>query len=524
MTACEKRNCHFDRRCFLKITSAGTVACFFSGFKLPGNGKRPNILFIAVDDLRPELNCYGVDYVKSPNIDAIAKRGVLFLQAHCQSAVCNPSRASLMTGLRPDSTRVWDLQTNFRTTIPGVVTLPQHFRDNGYYAAAIGKIYHNIFPDDQSWSEPEMHIDGYPFDPDAVYRSRENMDLIEQRKKEITAGGDQARYIDKYGKWYLKAKAFEIVDMPDNVYYDGAQTDVAVEKLGELSRMGKPFFFGIGYYRPHLPFNVPKKYWDMYDREKIPLAENDYLPRNSPPMAINNMKELAGYSDFKNTRHPAEGKLSEEEARLLKHGYLASVSYVDAQIGRLVERLKQLNLHDNTIIVLWGDNGWKLGEHNSWCKMTDYEVDTRVPLIVSAPGIGKSNIKCEGMVELVDIYPGLCELAGLKIPDGLEGTSFVPLLSNPERKWKQAVFSQYLSEGKWAPPDGISYMSYSIRTAGYRYVEFYKWPAKEYADCELYDHKIDPGENNNIAALSRNKELVAKLSAQLKKGWKAVLP
>jgi arylsulfatase A-like enzyme len=416
------------------------------------------------------------------------------------------------------------LQTNFRTTIPDAVTLPQYFRDQGYYAAAIGKIFHNSFPDHQSWSEPEMHIDGYPFDPDAVYRSRENLELLEQRKQDITAAGDQARYIDQYNHWYLKAKSFEIVDMPDHVYYDGAQTDVAIDKLAALSRMDKPFFFGIGYYRPHLPFNVPKKYWDLYDRATIPLADNDYLPSNAPAMAINNMKELAGYADFRKAKHPAEGRLSEAEARLLKHGYLASVSYVDAQIGRLIETLKRLNLYDNTIIVLWGDNGYKLGEHNSWCKMTDYEIDTRVPLIVSAPGVGTKKVACHGLVELVDIYPSLCELAGLKIPEGLEGSSFVPLLINPERAWKEAVFSQYLSEGRWAPPDGNSYMGYAIRTARYRYVEFYKWPGKEYVDCELYDRQVDPGENNNIAALPGNKELVARLSAQLKRGWKAALP
>jgi len=519
-----KNGNNFSRRQFLQFTAAGAVAGFLSGFKLPDNQKKPNILFIAADDLRPELNCYGVNYVKSPNIDMIARNGFLFRQAHCQSAVCNPSRASLMTGLRPDSTKVWDLNTNFRTTIPDAVTLPQYFKTNGYYAAAIGKIYHNIFPDDQSWSEPEMHIKGYPFDPDAVYRGQENVELIEKRKKEIIANGNEKRFIDKYGEWYIKSKATEVVDMPDNVYYDGAQTDVAIDKLAELSKMEKPFFFGIGYYRPHLPFNVPKKYWDMYDREKIPLAPNDYLPKNSPPMAINNLRELLGYTDFRKYKHPAEGKLDEADARLLKHGYLASVTYVDTLIGRLIERLKELKVYDNTIIILWGDNGWKLGEHNSWCKMTNYEVDTRVPLIVSTPETRSKNIKCDGMVEFVDIYPSLCQLAGLKIPDGLEGTSFVPLMKNPKRQWKKAVFSQYLSEGIWTPPDGITYMGYSIRTERYRYVEFYNWKTKEYAACELYDHKVDPDENNNIAVLDKNKELVKKLSAQLKKGWKAALP
>jgi len=486
--------------------------------------KRPNILFIAVDDLRPELGCYGCSYVKSPHIDRLAADGITFTQAHCQSAVCNPSRASLLTGLRPDTIRVWDLHTDFRNTKPEVITLPQYFKQQGYHALGIGKIYHNIIPDPQSWSEPKHYIKGFPFDPDAVYRHKDNVAFLEKRKQEIKAQGHQDRYIDRLGKWYLKACATEIVDQPDEVYYDGAQTEVAIKKLKELKQMDKPFFYAVGYYRPHLPFNAPKRYWDMYQRRSIPLADNDSVPKNSPIMAINNLRELRGYTDFKDVSRPEKGPLPEAEARLLKHGYLACVSYIDAQIGRLLQALDTLGLRENTLVVLWGDHGWKLGEHASWCKMTNYEIDTRVPLIISAPETLGKNIRCDRLVEFVDVYPTLCELAGLTIPPDLEGISFCPLITQPQRPWKRAVFSQFLREGIWSAPDGREYMGYALRTERYRYVEWMDWETKTNVATELYDHQVDPQENNNIAGLPEHAALVQQLSVQLKAGWKRALP
>jgi arylsulfatase A-like enzyme len=429
-----------------------------------------------------------------------------------------------MTGLRPDSIRVWDLQTRFRDTLPDVVTLPQYFMQHGYHTAAIGKIYHNTIPDSLSWSEPKLHIAGYPFDPDAVYRHPDNVAIQEARKAGIIEAGRQDRYIDQYGEWYLKATATEIVDLPDNVYYDGAQTDVAVKKLAELKDRNQPFFFAIGYYRPHLPFNAPRKYWDLYQREAIPLAGNPNLPENAPQMAINNMRELRGYADFTHVPHPFDGGPGEEEARLLKHGYYASVSYIDAQIGRLLNALDELGLSDNTIVVLWGDHGWKLGEHNSWAKMTNYEIDTRTPFIIRvARGNGKGQ-QINRMVEFVDIYPTLCELAGLPIPDHLQGVSSVPLIDNPNRPWKKAVFSQFLREGIWTAPDGIEYMGYSIRTERYRYVAWMNWETKEYVAYELYDHQTDPAENLNLAGQPQYAAIVAELEAQRKAGWRAAMP
>jgi arylsulfatase A-like enzyme len=498
-----------NRRSFLRITGSAAMAGLFSGcrsLKNVSQANRPNVLFIAVDDLRPELGCYGIAHVISPNIDRLAGEGVVFDHAYCQSAVCNPSRASLLTGLRPDRTKVWDLHTDFRDHIPQAVTLPQYFMKQGYFCTSIGKIYHNTIQDPKSWSETKMHIDGYPFDPDAVYRTEENLTYIEQLKKKFIAQGRQHERIDRFGQWYLKASATEMIDAPDNIYYDGAQTDVAVKKLEELCELDHPFFFGVGYYRPHLPFNAPKKYWDMYNRDTILLAKNDYLPKNMSPMAINNLRELRGYTDFKTELNPLEGGLTEEQARLLKHGYLASVSYIDAQIGKLLDELERLKLRDNTIVVLWGDHGWKLGEHRSW---------------------GKQNAggHSEKLVEFVDIYPTLCELAGLPVPCDLDGKSMVPLLRNTDRPWKKAVFSQFLREGIWRAPDGKTYMGYSVRTEQHRYTEWCNWDTKEAVGAELYDHRSDPNENINVVDDPKydpvRKELVLLLQEKWEFLWSA---
>ena len=354
-------------RCLARAACVAAVASFTAcaGQVSPPAPDRPNVLFIPIDDLRPELGAYGIPHVKSPNIDRLAAAGIVFARAYTQSAVCNPSRASLLTGLRPDTIRVWDLQTDFRTTTPGAVTLPQHFKNHGYTTVGIGKTFHNILPDAASWDE-DVHLDGYPFDPDAVYFSDENLAIQEARRRQTTKEGRAAASIDRFGQWYLKARATESPDVPDNRYYDGAQTDWAIDKLAALKEAGRPFFLSVGYYRPHLPFNAPKKYWDLYDRQRIPLAENPFVPRGAPLMALNTPRELRGYADFKDTPHPMDGMLSEERTRLLKHGYLASVSYVDAQVGRLLDALERLDLDGNSIVVLWGDHGWKLGEHYSW--------------------------------------------------------------------------------------------------------------------------------------------------------------
>jgi arylsulfatase A-like enzyme len=493
---------------------------------------RPNVLFIAVDDLRPELGAYGVEEARTPNIDRLAAGGFVFTRAYVQQAVCNPSRASLMTGLRPDSLRVWDLATRFRDSVPDVVTLPQHFIAHGYHAVAIGKVYHNVIPDPASWSEPKLRVEGYPFDPDAVYRGEESVGIQEARKAQILAAGRQDRHIDEYGQWYLKANATESVEGPDDLYYDGAQAGMAVAKLAKLRELGTPFFFAVGFYRPHLPFNAPKRYWDLFDRETLPLARNPRLPEGAPPMSINNMRELRGYADFRHVVPPAEGRLTEAEARLLKHGYYASVSYVDAQVGRLLDALDDLGLAENTIVVLWGDHGWKLGEHNAWAKMTNYEIDTRAPLILRVPPgspvrgrpRAPGGTRIEGLVEFVDIYPTLSELAGLPVPGHLQGVSAVPLLSDPSRPWKRAAFHQFLREGIWAAPDGVPYMGYAVRTERYRYVRWMNWESRSWVARELYDLEADPLETVNVADRPESASVVAELERLRAGGWRRALP
>jgi len=480
--------------------------------------KRPNVLFIAVDDLRPELGIYGAGHVHSPRMDELGRSGVVFHKAYCQSAVCNPSRASLFTGLRPDTLKVWDLKTLFRETAPKAITLPQQFRNQGYRTAEIGKIFHNSFPDPQSWSEPDLHIDGFPFDPDAVYRSESEVAALEQRKRAILAAGNEQRHIDQYGQWYLKQSASEAPDVPDEAYYDGAQTRVAVEKLKEFFGRPEPFFLGVGYYRPHLPFNAPKKYWDLYNRAEIRLAKNAFQPKGAPTMAGNMNRELRGYQDFLTAPKPHEGSLGEAESRRLRHGYLASVSYVDAQVGKLLDAIDRNGLRENTNVVLWGDHGWKLGEHNGWGKMTNYEVDARVPLMVRAPGYASG--RCDRLVEFVDVYPTLCELAGVAKPKELEGQSFVPLLKSKDRKWKTAAFHQFLREGQWIAADGVEYMGYAIRTERHRYVEWIRWKEKSLAGRELYDLANNPQEDVNLIGSQGIEGIVADLSRRLKSGWR----
>ena len=489
----------------------------------------PNILFIPVDDLRPNLGCYGDPVAVTPNIDMLAQEGLTFTRTYCQQAVCNPSRVSLLTGLRPDSTRVWDLNTEFRDNLPDVVTLPQYFKNNGYYVYGIGKIFHNIFPDSISWTE-KSHVDGFPFDPDAVYLNDENIKRIEEKKKEyIEKGVDR---IDRLGYWYIKTVATEKADVPDDAYFDGAQTTAALKKMKELANNNQPFFMAVGYYRPHLPFNVPKRYWDLYNKASIPLAENQFLPSGSPIYAMNRSNELRSYEDFKDLPYPEMEPLDKKRQRLLKHGYYASVSYIDAQIGRLINGLKKLGLYENTVVVIWGDHGWKLGEHNAWCKQTNYEIDTHVPMIISGAKVNAKGKLCHRLTEFVDIYPTLCEMAGLDVPDYLHGVSVTPLLDDPEIQWKTAVFSQFL-QGRFGrmhkDHEGKEYMGYAIRTDQFRYVEWFEWNKKEgikgkYLNNELFDHYVDPQENNNIANKIEYKNIIQSLSQQLNMGWRYSKP
>jgi iduronate 2-sulfatase len=489
---------------------------------MPSN--TPNILFIIVDDLRPELGCYGCSHVISPNIDRLASLGCCFHKAYVQIALCNPSRASMLTGKRPDDLSVWGLDVHFRETTPDVVTLPQHFMRHGYCTVAIGKIYHNDKPDPASWSEPQIYIEGFPYDPDAVYCDDGNLHYLEQRRTELRNAGNEARYIDPFGHWYLKASATEAPDVPDNAYYDGAQTEVAIDKLSKLAAKNKPFFFGLGYYRPHLPFNVPKKYWDLYDRETIKLAEYDLPPLGAPPMALNNLRELRGYCDFRDVKHPLEGQLNAADARLLRHGYFASVTYIDTQIGKVLKHLDLLGILEETIIVLWGDNGWKLGDYGSWCKMTNYELDTRVPLIIKPARSITGDSRRDQIVESVDIYPTLCDLAGLPKPEGLAGESFSGHIDRLNAAGKPHAFSQFLRYGIWNMPEAREAMGYTIRTRDWRYVEWFHSDSDVCIAKELYDLKTQGLEQENLSGHEAYNAIERELAQQLRTYRGATLP
>ncbi len=511
---------------FIPLLAGGFNAC--SVDESTAKQKLPNILMIPVDDLRPDLGCYGNEFIQTPNIDRLASRGVVFSRTYCQQAVCNPSRASLLTGLRPDSIQVWDLQTKFRDILPNIVTLPQYFKEKGYISIGLGKTFQNNIPDTLSWTE-KPHIDGYPFDPDAVYFNEENLQIQEQKKQALIAKGDTRR-IDQLGHWYLKANSIENADVEDDAYFDGAQTTLAIEKLQGFANQDKPFFLSVGYYRPHLPFNAPKKYWDLYDRETLPLAKNQFPPEGSPEYAVHGDAELRGYSDRHDLPWPHESSWDEDKQREMIHGYYASVSYVDAQIGRLLDELDRLGLAENTIILLWGDHGWKLGEHNGWGKMTNYEIDTRVPMIFSGAGVKAKGSQSDALTEFIDIYPTLVDMAGFKVPKYLQGVSVVPLLYNPERNWKTATFSQYLL-GRFGPPKKREFerMGYTIRTDQFRYVEWYNWDKEtnqktDFLSRELFDHNSDSQENTNIANQVEFAKTVKQLSRQLKAGWRSAKP
>ena len=446
-----------------------------------------NILFIAINDLRPELNCYGQSHIHSPNIDRLASEGLLLERAYCQQSVCSPSRISLMTGLRPDSTYVHGNGTHHRRTVPEVVTLPQHFIQQGYHAVDFGKIYHGhmgAFNDALSWSElwyypPQNYSNNL-----RGYLSEENQQILAQHHR------------NPNGMVNFSAKATEGEPVADEAYPDGLTVQAAVQAMPRLKSQDKPFFLAVGIEKPHLPFVAPKKYWDLYDRDKIELPELQQLPENAPALAGINWGELRGYSDM-----PKQGEMSEVQAKELIHGYYACVSYADALVGKLLAGLKENGLYDNTIIVLWGDHGWKLGDYGDWCKLTNYEIDTRVPLIIRSPEMPQRGVTSSALVELVDIYPTLSELVGLPRPPHLQGDSFAPLLAEPNRSWKPAVFSQFprgaqeTGEGSW---ENKEYMGYSMRTDRYRYTRWVRWDNKEMVAQELYDHRRDPAETVNV--------------------------
>ena len=453
-----------------------------------------NILFIAFDDLRTSIGCYGDTIAITPNIDKLASRGIRFNNAYSQQSVCAPSRASVLTGRRPNSTKVWDLKTHFRKALPNVVTLPQYFKQQGYFTQSVGKIYHDPkqAQDPPSWSAPEILAVTGKFL--GRYALAENMDVLKNSKG-------------------FKAHATERAEVPDKAYIDGMVADQAISVLNEIK--DKPFFLAVGFRRPHLPFVAPQKYWSMYDSIQIPLPTNPLPPKDVPKIALHNWEELRGYTDM-----PKNGALTDStKFRQLLQGYYASTSFVDAQLGKLLDELDRLELTQNTIIVLWSDHGFHLGEHGLWAKTTNFELDTRVPLILVDPAEQLKNVTTNAVVELVDIYPTLVDLARLPIPEGLEGLSMAPLLKDPQRPWKTAVFSQFLRKQK-----GIDIMGYSVRTKEYRYTEWQDFGTGELKASELYDEIQDHRETVNLFGQKDQQQNIKTLAKILRKGWKGALP
>jgi len=467
----------------------------------------PNILFIAVDDLRPELGVYGNIQIKSPNIDRLASEGLTFNRAYCQQAICMATRASLMSGLRPDTLNIYNCES-LEADAPGILTLDQHFENNGYEIWAAGKIYHHEIDYDVQFGDAYHQVKTSQVG--RGYLDKKSIDIVKE-----------------YDKWFRENRnepgggrgpAYEAPDVPDNAYHDGKMTDMAIEKMSELKSGDKPFFMAVGYIKPHLPFCAPKKYWDMYDVNEIEQATNTYMPENASQYFNYTFGELRNYAGIPKGTEVFSDTLNKN----LKHGYYASVSYMDAQLGRLLVGLKENGLDKNTIVILWGDHGWKLGEHGMWCKHTQFELDNHVPMLIKVPGKKSAGKKTNALVEFVDIYPSLCDLAGIELPNHLQGTSFTPLVDNPDLDWKEGAISVWPQENRGNPEKVI--IGYTIQTKQYRYTEWIRESTGEILARDLFDHKVDPDENRSVSGLAENEAIIKELSTLLDKGngWKKI--
>lgn len=453
------------------------ISCKPSNEGVAVPSSKPNVLFIAVDDLRPELNCYGKSFIKSPAIDKLAAESMVFTRAYCNIPVCGASRASILSGVRPARHRFLDWKTYQQLDMPGVLSIPKHFQNNGYTTISNGKVYHHLDDDTTAWREI-----WHPVIPENVswrdYQTKENL--------KIDLGPHNG------------GMAYEKVVGHDSIYFDGKTTLKSIRDLKKLKQEGNPFFLAVGFRKPHLPFNAPAKYWDLYDRDSFGLPENYVQPESTPDEAFHPFGELRDYAAI-----PKDRFLNEEEGKDLIHGYNACVSYIDAQIGELLETLDELELAENTIVVLWGDHGWNLGDHKMWTKHCNFETALRVPLIVKAPG-KTSGQKSNAIVELIDIFPGLSELAGLEIPSHVDGKSFVPIIENknPEKDFAISKFH-----------DGITIIKDS-----YFYTEWLNDEGVIRARM-LFDHSTDPLEVNNLIDNPDYQERIAELSKMLHENW-----
>jgi iduronate 2-sulfatase len=485
-----------SRREFVKAAGAGLVGvglatAMWSVRAAALARKRYNVLFIGIDDLRVQLSTYGFEQMKTPNFERLARMGVQFERAYVQQAVCAASRASFLTGCRPDTTGVnypytpW-FKEEFLAAHPDIGT---YFKSYGYYTRYLGKVHHGFHP-----PQTEEHCRPAPGGiKGRLYALPEN---IHEGPKPT---------------WKGKVKPWEAADVADTEYEDGLIAEETIRTIQRAQKSGKPFFIAPGFFKPHLPLCAPRKYWDMYEPEDIQLAAVRRLGMNVPPFALAHhaLRGWGGIDDPEN--------VPEDTARTLIHGYYACTSFIDAQIGKLLHALERMNLMDSTVIMLWSDHGYHLGDHGMWGKSTNFEWSTRSPLYLYVPGIDTGGRKTDALVEYVDMYPTLTDLCGLETPEYMEGTSFAALLEDPDRPWKKAAFSQF-------PRDGIEREGYSIRTDRFRYTEWKERATGRVIARELYDHSTDPLEANNVVDVQAYQEVAEKLAGMLKAGWKEALP
>ncbi len=450
--------------------------------------ERPNVLLILVDDLKPALGVYGDPYAVTPNIDALANRGMRFDRAYCNQAVCAPSRNHLMTSTRSTSSGIYDLGRNFRSAHPNAVTLTQHFMAHGYRAEGIGKVFHighgNV-GDDASWSVPFLSESPIEY---AMVDSKRGAELTREEayfSNQMPPGGVGG---------LPRGAAWEVGEVGDDAYADGRIAREGVRRLQAASERDEPFFLVLGFTKPHLPFCAPEQYWELYDRDAFELTQVNRPPAGAPRYAPKNVFiEIGNF--FPCPDRPEELPFDRELQRTLIHGYYAAMSYMDAQVGHVLEELDRLGLEDNTIVVLWGDHGYHLGHHGTWTKHTNYEQDNRIPILIAAPGVTEPGTHTEAFIETVDLYPTLAELAGLPAPAGpqpIDGLSQVPVLNGEADALRDHAYHAY--------PRGPR-IGRAIRTARYRLVEWKEPGASpDTAEYELYDYHADPDETRNLAA------------------------
>jgi iduronate 2-sulfatase len=449
----------------LSLLATSAIGVSLCGWATNAQSEKPNVLFIAADDLRMNLGCYGDEIAVTPNLDKLAEQSVIFDRAYCQFPSCNASRASILTGMRPDFLSVWHLEDNFRKTAPNVVTLPQYLKEQGYHTESTGKILHNynkIRDNEKSWSVParfdqENHFLDYAFPKNS--RKGQSKGLIAEN-----------------------------ADVEDDAYVDGRITQDAVSAIRRLAGKNQPFFLAVGFLKPHSPYNAPSKYWDLYKRDDMSPLGPESRPQGAAEYNWFNYSEIRTFPEF-----PAEGPPSEELARRLRHGYYAATSFVDSNVGQLLDALQEAGIAESTIIVFWSDHGYHLGENSHWSKVMARDLDGHVPLLVSVPD--KKASRSKAIVEYIDIYPTLVDLCDLPSFEGIDGKSFAHVVNNPSLEAREAALTQVCRP--W-PKGPIEQMGYSLRTKKFRYTQWIDFTSGKILAEELYDHASDPFERNNL--------------------------